>query len=414
MDTNVKKLPKAEVEIKIELTEDEFQKYIEIAAENISKEIKIEGFRPGKVPYEVIIKHVGKDLITNHAMDLVIPEVLTNIIKKEKLEVIAKPKVEVISVEPVKIKAITPVYPEVKVNGYEKVKIKLKDVKVDEKDIDKAIENIQKQLTEWEEVTEPIKKGDKVEIDFEGFDEGGAPLEGTKSMNHPLIVGDNMMVPGFEDNLAGLKKDDEKDFTLTFPKDYHKKDYQNKKVKFHVKIGKVQKPKYPEINEEFIEKITGMKKSVDEFRKNVNDDLLAHKKSEERKRQENELLEKFLGITKVEFSDILLDEEVGYMLREMKEDMARRGLKFEQYLEHIKKTEEDIREELKKEALKRITIRFGLHEIMEKENIEVNESEVKEEMKKVPSIKPEQEREMKGRITNSIRISRLFDRFLEK
>jgi len=414
MDVNVKKLPKAEVELEIELKQEEFQPDMDKAVEELSKEVKISGFREGKVPMDVLEKHVGKDMIVNHALDLAIPRILTEVIKKEKIDIIARPKIEVVSTDPVKIKATAPIYPEVKVDGYDKVKIKAKEVKLGDKEVDEAIERVKKQFVEWKEVLRAIEKGDKAEIDFEGFDEGGASLEGTQSKNHPLIIGENMMVPGFEDNLAGMKTGEEKDFELTFPKDYHKKSFQNKKVKFHVKVNKVEKAEYPELNEEFIGKITGAKKPVDDFKKDVERDLKKYKQQEARKGQEEELLEKFLGVAKVDFSDILLEEEVDYMLRDMRQNMQQKGIKFEDYLTHMKKTEEQLREEMKEEAKKRITLRFALQEIMNKEKIEVSEDKVKEQLAKIPNLPKEHESQAKGQITNSLKIEQLFDRFIAK
>lgn len=413
MDTKVKKLSKGEVEVIVELTEAEFKPHLDKSAKELSKQVKIDGFREGKVPYDVLSQHVGKEMIVNNALDIAIPIVLTEIAKKEKIDIIARPKVEVVSTDPIKFKAVAPVFPEVKVDGYEKIKVKAKDVKVDKKDVEGAIERVTKQFVEWKEVLREIAKGDKAELDFEGFDEGGAQLEGTESKNHPLIIGENMMVPGFEDNLLGMKTGEEKEFELTFPKDYHKENFQNKKVKFHVKVIKVEKAEYPEVNEEFIEKITGQKKKVEDFKKDVERDLTEFKKSEERKKLENELLEKFLTVTKTEFSDILIDEEVDHMIREMKHDMQHKGLKFDDYLSHLKKTEEEMREEMKKEANKRITLRFGINEIINKEKVEVSEEKIAEQMKQVPNMTPENEPQIKGQIINSLKITQLFDRFIQ-
>lgn len=412
MQTNVKKLPKAEIEIVVELMPKEFEADIEKAASEISKGVKISGFRPGKAPFDVLSQHVGKEMIVGHALDYAIPRILTDLIKKENIAIISKPKVEVISTEPVKFKAIAPVYPDVKVEGYKKVTVKKNDVKVAEKDIDEAMENIKKRFVEWKEFDGPVKEGNKVEINFEGKDEAGVPLDGTKSENHPLIVGEKMMVPGFEDNLIGMKKNEEKDFDIVFPKDYHNNSFQGKKVKFHVKVNQIQEPVYPKIDESFIEKITGNKSSVGDFKKNIEKDLLEYKQTEEKKRRENELLEKFLKLTDVSFSDILLDEEVDFMLRELKADMSQKGLKFEDYLKYIKKSEDELRKEMRKEAVKRITLRFGLHKIIEQEGIKVDEKEVDAEIKNLSSVKPKEKNEMRARITNNIRISRLFDQFL--
>jgi len=414
MDIKIKKLPKSEVEISITLDDKDLKADLASAAKAISKDVKIAGFRPGKIPYDVLVKEVGEDAIRAHAIDMAMPRILTETIQKEKLVVIARPHVNIMSKNPVKFVAIAPVYPEIKVDGYDKVGIKAKEVKVTEKEINETIKNIQKQFTEWNEVDRAAKKGDKAELDFEGFDKDGVSLEGTQSKNHPLVLGENMMIPGFEDEIIGLKKGDKKEFDITFPKDYHKKSFQNKKVKFKVTVQKIQEAKVPELNEAFIEKISGKKQKEAEFKETVEKDLENYKEGEEKKRQENELLEKFLGITKVEFSDILTNEEVDHMIHEMKHDMQHRGLTFENYLTHIKKTEEDLREELKKEALKRITLRFGINEIMEKEKIEAKDAEIDEEIKKMgPVPDGTNMSELKGRIANTLRLKQLFDRFVK-
>jgi len=417
MELDVKKLPKSEAEINATLTENDFKKDLETAANEISKEVKIPGFRPGKVPYETLLQHVGKDLVLNHALDTAIPRVLADVIKKEQLQVIARPKVEVVSLEPLKFKAIVALYPEITVNGYEKIKIKSKEVKVGEKEVDDAIKNVQKELAAWKPHEEAAEKGDKVEIDFEGFDEGGAVLEGTKSVNHPLVLGEGMMVPGFEENLIGLKTGEIKDFILTFPKDYHKKNFQDKKVKFNVKINRILRPNYPDINDEFVGKYLGQGKNVEDFRKTIQDDLVNYRSMEEKKRTENELLDKILTLVKADFSEILIDEEVEYILSEMKHDMSHHGLKFEDYLSHLKKTEEEIRKELRKEAEKRLKLRFGLNAIMDSEKIEVSDKEIQDEMKKLGLDKEKnalENNEVKARLINSVRINKLFERFIEK
>ena len=414
MDVKIKKLPKSEVEISVTLDDKDLKADLDAAAKAISKDVKISGFRPGKIPYDVLVKEVGEEAIRVHAIDMAMPRILTETIQKEKIVVIARPHVNITSKNPVKFVATAPVYPEIKVDGYEKMKIKAKAIKITEKEIKETIANIQKQFTEWNEVDRAAKKGDKAELDFEGFDKDGVSLEGTQSKNHPLVLGDDMMIPGFEDEIIGLKKGDKKEFDITFPKDYHKKNFQNKKVSFKVTVQKVEESKIPEINEGFIEKISGKKQKEAEFKASVEKDLQQYKEGEEKKKQENELLEKFLSVTKVEFSDILVDEEVHHMIQEMKHDMQHRGLTFENYLTHIKKTEDDLKKELKKEALKRITLRFGVNEIMEKEKIEIKDAEIDEEIKKMgPTPDGANMGEVKGRIANTLRLKRLFDRFVE-
>ena len=138
--------------------------------------------------------------------------------------------------------------PELELKDYKSIKVKNEEAKVTKEDMDKVISDIKKQGTTYSDVDRAVKEGDRVEVDFEGFD-GDKAVANTKSENHPVIIGGNSLIPGFEDELIGLKKDEKKEFDITFPKDYHKKDFQNKKMKFKVEIKRVEEPKEGELNE---------------------------------------------------------------------------------------------------------------------------------------------------------------------
>ena len=283
------------------------------------------------------------------------------------------------------------------------------------------ISDIKKQGTTYSDVDRAVKEGDRVEVDFEGFD-GDKAVANTKSENHPVIIGGNSLIPGFEDELIGLKKDEKKEFDITFPKDYHKKDFQNKKMKFKVEIKRVEEPKEGELNEELIEKMTGQKHTVEEFMKNLEENLLSKMKHEIKEKRENQYIEELLKKVKVELPETLVNEEAQHILNGMKEDIKAKGLEFDQFIERAKTTEEKLLEKYKEEAERRIKVRLAVGHLIKEEKIELIDSEVTEELDKMKSYYPEnqhskiQEDFDKGNLEASIRnrllIRKLFDKVL--
>ncbi|MBD3360231.1 trigger factor, partial [Candidatus Peregrinibacteria bacterium] len=341
---------------------------------------------------------------------------------KEKIQVVSRPKIKIEKDEPLTYTATVAVLPNVEVKDYKSIKIPKEEPKVTDKDIKAVIEDLKKYATTNKEVDRPAKKGDRVEVDFEGFDKNGKPIENTKSKNHPVIIGEGSLIPGFEDELIGLKKDEKKEFELKFPKDYAKKDFQNKEVKFKVEIKKVEEPKTPELNEEFIQKMTGKKLSIDEFKKDVENNIKARKKQEAVQKRENKYLEELLKKTNVEIPEALIEEEAQYILQEMKEDIASKGLQFEKFLEHKNTTEEELREKYRPEAEKRIKVRLALRHLIKEENIEATEEEIKQEFEKIKANYPPEEDKkldkefesgnLKVQIANKLALQKLFKKVL--
>jgi len=425
MNVTVNPLPKSEVKITVELTEEQMKKYLDKATKQISQMVKIPGFRPGHAPLDVLKAHVKEDAFDAHIIDIAVPETYGDAVQKEQVKAISRPKITVLQASPLKYEAVVAVYPEVKVSGYEKVKIDKKEAKVEAKDVDAVLLDIQKHRATAKEVDRAAKKGDKVEIDFQGFDEGGAALEKTDSKNHPLVIGDNSLVPGFEDNLEGMKKGEAKEFTVTFPKDYFHKPFQSKKVKFKVTMNKVMEMGLPEWTPEFIKQVVGEEKTLDEVKKTIETNLQEEKTHSEVVRRENLFLEKVVESTKVEIPESLIEEEIDGMIEEFKNDLEGRGITFDQFMLETKKEIKDLRDERKKEAEKRLALRFGLQQIFEQDKIEITPEDVEKEMKHVISLYPpnEQERVKKEykegsyllrRLENKLKMDKLFEKYIGK
>ena len=425
MLVTVKTLPKSQVKLTVEVTEATMHKYYEQAAKEISGMVKIPGFRPGHVPLDVLKAHVKDDAIESHALDLALPEIYTQALKKEKVQAVSRPKIEIVSQKPLKFEATVAVFPEVKISGYDNITIKRNELKVEDREVEEVLADIKRRRATFKDADRAAKMGDRVEVDFEGFDSGGAPLENTKSANHPLVLGEKSLVAGFEEELVGLKKDDKKSFQITFPKDYFHKQFQNKKVEFRVEVRRVEEMQMPELNAEFIKSISGKEQSIEELKKNIEENLVHDKEQQEKVRRENEFLEKIVSLAKVDIPEQLVEEELDGMIDELKNELESTGLQFDQYLAQTKKEIKDLRSDRRKEAEKRLTLRFGLNKLFEQEQIKVTPEEMKKEIAHVVGLYPPKEQYkirkeyedggyLHRRLENKLRMEKLFERFLGK
>ncbi len=409
-------------EISITVPEEKIEEYKKKACEEISKEVKVKGFRPGHVPPHVLEEYVEKKHIVARTQEIAIQRSYAEVVIKEKIQVVSRPKVKIEKDEPFTYVATVAVLPEVEIKDYKSIKVAKEDVKVTKKDIEKVIEDMKKYGTTYKDVDRPAKEGDRVEVDFEGFDEKGNSVPNTKSQNHPVVLGGDSLIPGFEDQIIGLKKDEKKEFDITFPKDYGKKDFQGKKLKFKTHVKRVEEPKAPEVNEEFVQKITGKKLSIKEFEEDVEKNIKAKKDVEAKQQRENKYIEELLKKAKVEIPEPLVDEECEFILQDMKQDISMKGLEFEKFLEQAKTSEDDLRKKYRPEAEKRIKIRLALQYLIKEEKIVAPDNEVKEEFEKIKAQYPPAEQEkiveefekgnLKTQLANRIAIRKLFEKVL--
>jgi trigger factor len=297
----MKKLPKSKVEIELTIEWKEWEKYIAPAVAEISAEFKFPGFRPGKAPRNLVEQKVGKEMILSHAAEKAIGKSYSDFVSRVKLAVIGSPKVEIDKIEEnnaLIFKATVAVMPEVTVKDDYKSEIKKinaefqkKTAKVGEDEIVLELEKIANSRVKLVTVRRAVASNDSVEIDFV-VSIDGAPIEGGTSKNHALVVGKGVFIPGFEENLIGMNEGEEKEFELSFPADYHKKELAGKPAKFQVKMKLVQERQVPEINDEFAASL-GKFKDLSELKKNIQEGLEhenEHKLKEEKQGKSKVLL----------------------------------------------------------------------------------------------------------------------------
>jgi len=386
MKTEIKNLPKSEVEILVELDPLEWGKFVDEAARTLAREVKIEGFRPGNAPKEMVEQKIGQGHILEAAADLAVRRTYIKILEEKNIDAIGKPEVHVLKVamgNPFEFKIKTAVLPPIKLADYKKIakadKPKTKEqIKVEEKEIADSLEWLKKSRTKYATVVRPAQKGDRAEVDFIAKHNGQMIANG-ESKNHPLVIGEGKFVPGFEDQLVGLKENETKSFSLVFPEDFAQKDLAGKLIEFEVKMNLVQEPQTPELNDEFAKSL-GKFESLEALKNNIKEGMAIEKENKEKEVWRAKVLQEIVKKSTMEMPEILIQAELAKMEQEFKENLMQMGLEYEQYLKNIKKTEQDLKKDWLPKAVERAQAGLILRAIADQEKVEVTGQEAEEEV----------------------------------
>ncbi len=385
MKTELNKLPRGQAELVIELTVKEYQPFLEQAAKEISGHIKIPGFRPGKADFETVKQKVGEGQIWQEAIESAMQKTFLKAIDEQKLVTIGSPQIDIVKLapgNPVIYKAKINIFPQVKLGDYSKIKIAKKAVVVKEEKVRETINALRKMRAKEILVNRKSKKGDKVEIDFETFLDN-IPIEHGKQQNFPIILGEGSFIPGFEEQITGLNKADVKEFELEFPKNYHQKNLAGRKADFKVKINSVFELELPKGDDDFAKSL-GNFETIKELENQIKDNLEKEASAKEEQRIEEELVEKIVSQTSFdEIPDFLVDNEAKRMIEELEYNISKEGLKFEDYLVHLKKTRDDLLLDFSPQALKRAKGALVLREVEKQQNIKATDQEVEDEIKNI-------------------------------
>ena len=373
-------MSKKEVNIKVEGKE--WEAALDKAFEKANKKAKIDGFRPGHAPKDVFLKKYGKEALYMDAAEECLHEAYHKVIDENKdLEIVAEPE---ISIKDVNEKGCEFTFgfvlrPEVKLGKYTGLGVKKEEVKVTKKEIDEQIEHMRSHYAENVLKEGPIKKGDIAIIDFEGFKDGVA-FKGGKGENYSLEIGSGTFIPGFEDQLIGLKAGEEKDVNVTFPSDYHSEELKGQAVVFKVKVHEVKEVKIPELDEEFFEDL-GMEgvNSKETLEAEVKESIKASKEHEAENKYIDALLEAAAKNVEVDIPEAMIDDEINRMLKEYEEHLKMQGITLEQFYKFTNSDESALKAQMNDEAKKRVTYRLMLEEISKKENVKVSDSEADKE-----------------------------------
>lgn len=375
-----KKDNKHEIIIKIE--GDSWNNALDKAFKEEVKKVNVDGFRKGKVPRDIFEKRYGKERLYIPAVDYVIEEAYIKALDESKLVPVVQPKLEIKSVNEsfVELAFTITTKPEVKVKKYKGLNIKPEDVTVTKEEIDHEIGHILEQYSELKVKEEGnVEEGNIAIIDFEGFKDGVA-FDGGKGENYELEIGSHTFIPGFEEQLVGMKQNEEKEIEVTFPEEYPSSELKGAKATFKVKVNEIKEKVSRDFDEELFEDL-GMEgvNSRESLEKEIEANIKAHKEMDSENKYVDSLLEAVGKNTEVDIPEEMVEEEVDRLMHRFEEQIKMQGISLELYYQFTNTKEEDLRNQLEKEAYSHVLYRLMLEEIANLEKIEISDEEALKE-----------------------------------
>lgn len=389
MKVEKKILPKSMIELIIEESAENVAKFRGNVIKEAAKHVDIKWFRKGaQIPDDIVVRQVGEEVILQMTIEKAIDGIYRDTLKKEKLIPVSQAEIQdVMSQDPLKVKIQVEVFPKIEIkDAYKKVKLTKQKLSVSDEEVDAALKEIETKFTHFHDTEEnhEAHMGDRVTIDTDGYDDKGELLESTSMRDYPLVLGSNMLVPGFEEDMVGMKSGDERELDVTFPKEYHNAEFAGKKTKFKVHAKKIEHAHVPEFTPEFIEQLRGKKLDLNGFRELIREEILETKESNDAIEREMKLIDELLKHTTLDIGDTLLARQTDNVFAEIKENISKDGVKVSDYLASLWLSEEEYKKQhVEASALKRIQGELILNELMEREKIEVSDDEMKEEVEKV-------------------------------
>jgi trigger factor len=387
----------------------------------LGRELKLPGFRPGKVPPALVEKSVDASVLQSEFLDAAVNELYSAAIIQVKLRPVERPEVSIKKFVPfttLEFEATVEAVGDVKLPDYTKVKLAKKPISVTVKEVNEVIEALRARAAERKEVARAAKTGDEVVVDFSGTDaETGEPIQGADGKGYPLVLGSNAFIPGFEDNLVGINAGEEKAFTLTFPKDYGVKALQNRKITFNITATKVHEVLKSKIDDDFAAK-AGPVKTVAELKADIKKQLTTEQQTRAERDFESELLEKITEQSIVPVPKVLVDEEIDRNELDEKQNLTYRGQTWQEHLAAEGVTEAEHREQKRAAALEHVKAGLVLTEIAEKEGLSVTMEELEiriqvlkgqyqDSQMRAELNKPESRREIASRLLTEKTLERL-------
>jgi trigger factor len=379
MQVSKKNLSETKLTLTIKGDAKDLQSIKQETVQALAKDVKVQGFREGKAPLNLVEKQLNPQLLQTEFLERAINMLYVLAAQQEKVRPVAQPEVKITKFVPfdtVEFTADVEVIGEIKLPDYKKIKLTKKTIKVTDKDVEEVLEQLKKRDGAKKEVARAAKAGDQLTIDFAGTDAKiGDAINGADGKDYPLTIGSNTFIPGFEDQLIGLKPGAEKTFDITFPKDYGVKALQSKKVTFKVTVHKVEELVDAVIDDKFAAKI-GPFKTVAELKTDIKKQLAAEQQNQADRDFANELLDKIAEKTTVALPESLINDQLDRMDQEEKQNLIYRGQTWQEHLDAEGVTEEEHRKRNRPQAEQRVKVGLALTEIAEKEKIEVTPEEL--------------------------------------
>ena len=376
------KLEKSRVALTIETSAEEFEAAVNKAYLKMRGKINVPGFRVGKAPRKIIEKMYGAEVFYEEAVNIILPDAYEAAVKEQELEVVGYPQVELESCtkDGVVFKCTVAVYPEVKLGQYKGLEAPKAEVKVVAADVNARLKEMADRNSRLVSVERAVKKGDTADIDFEGFDNGVA-FDGGKGENFDLEIGSGSFVPGFEDQLIGMKAGEEKDIDITFPENYTP-ELAGKPVVFHVKVNEVKEKQVPAIDDEFAMDVSEFD-TLKDLKADIKKKLTAERTESAQRAFEDVLMAKVAEGIEADIPEEMVELQAERMMEQFKQQLASQGIPFDQYLKMTNTAEADFRKQAQGPAADQVKMDLAVEAIIKAEGLEASDEDVESEMKSV-------------------------------
>lgn len=381
----------------IEMEPTEVEESLEKSYHRLVKRTVVPGFRKGKTPRPILERYIGREGLLNEALDFLLPEAFEKAVKEQNIESIADPQIEVTQMDPLVFKAIIPLKPNIKLGDYQHIQVTPPTAaEVTDDDINAVIEELRHRHATWEPVEHPVEFGDLAVLDIWSNIEN-KPFINQKGIQYQVLRDSSLPMLGFAEQLAGMKKNDEKEFKLQFASDDPRGELAGKEASFKVRINEIKKEVLPELNDEFAREINPDFTTVVALRERAASDLKLRAEEKARLDFEEQVIEAAVSLAEVEFPPVLVEAEINYLLNQRFRNSSE---ELEAYLKSVNKKVEELREELRPGATKRVTQSLVLGRISEDEKIEVSDSEIDTEIENMTKNVTEKKEELVKALNN--------------
>ena len=397
MDVKVEKTEnKNEVKLSFTVEAEKFEEAMKKVYSKTAKYFNIPGFRKGKAPMQLVERQYGSEIFYEDAFNELVPDLYDEAIKENNIEAVSKPDIDITQMEKGKdliFTATVKTKPEVKLGKYKGIEIKKIEYNVSDEEINHELGHMQERNSRLISVEDrPVEEGDITVIDFEGFVDG-VPFEGGKAENHELEIGSKTFIPGFEDQIIGMKIDEERDINVKFPEEYFSKDLAGKDATFKVKLHEIKKKELPELDDEFAKDVSEFD-TLDELKKSIKEKIEEENKNKEKYETEEEAIKTVCENTEIDIPSGMVELEIDNMIKDIEARLSYQGLKLEQYLQMMGKTESEMRTEFEEQAKRSVKSRLVLEAIATAEDTLPTDEEVTEKIKEMAKQYNRDEKEL--------------------
>jgi trigger factor len=370
--------------LEVEVDAERVTEALDKAFKKVSAKVNVPGFRKGKVPRSIFEAKFGVESLYQDALDFILPEAYVQAVEETGIDPVDRPEVDVEQFgkgQVLKFKAKVVVKPEVTLGNYKGLEVKTEEAAVTEEEIAAELTKLQQRHAELVVIEEgAAQNGDVVSIDFEGFVEGES-FEGGKAEKYSLELGSNSFIPGFEEQVAGMVIDEDKDITVTFPEDYHSEDLKGKEALFKVRLHDIKRKNLPELDDEFAKDVSEFD-TLDEYKEDIKKRLQERKEQDQQASKETAVVEQAAAAAEIEIPASMVDAELDVMVKEFERRLRSQGMTLDIYFQFSGQNEDVLKEQMKEDAVKRVRNNLVLEAIAAAENITASDEEVDAELEK--------------------------------